>query len=181
MTDAPLYETDPAAWRDHLAEGNRTQARKRVSVDGLILDQQGRILLVNPRYKPGWDMPGGMAEANEPPLDTLRRELSEELGLGVGPRPCLLIIDWVPPHDPWDDLLNMIFHTRTLQPGQISAIRLQDGELDEYRFFTPAQADELLQPRTARRLKSALHALKLGQVLYLQDGYPATGNARPEG
>lgn len=58
---------DPDAWNAYLAEGNATQARKRVAADVLIRDASGRVLLVNPTYKPGWDLPGGMVEANEPP------------------------------------------------------------------------------------------------------------------
>jgi hypothetical protein len=50
----------------YLAEGNAKQARKRVSADAIVRDSSGRILLVDPIYKPDWDMPGGMAEANEP-------------------------------------------------------------------------------------------------------------------
>jgi len=30
-----------------------------------------------------WDLPGGMAEANEWPADALRRELREKLGLDI--------------------------------------------------------------------------------------------------
>jgi hypothetical protein len=62
-----LYERDPEAWNAYLAEGNARQARKRVSADILLRDQRDRILLVDPTYKPDWDLPGGMAEANEPP------------------------------------------------------------------------------------------------------------------
>ncbi len=65
--DAPLYERDPQAWRAYLAEGNAKQPRKRVSADVILRDHAGRILLVDPQYKPDWDTPGGMAEANEPP------------------------------------------------------------------------------------------------------------------
>lgn len=50
---------DPDAWNAYLAEGNATQARKRVAADVLIRDASGRVLLVNPTYKPGWDLPGG--------------------------------------------------------------------------------------------------------------------------
>jgi ADP-ribose pyrophosphatase YjhB (NUDIX family) len=66
---------DVATWHAYLAEGNAKQARKRVSADLLIADHYGRILLVNPTYKSGWDLPGGMAEANEPPVEAAAREL----------------------------------------------------------------------------------------------------------
>lgn len=58
---------DPEAWNAYLAEGNATQARKRVSADVLLRDEEGRVLLVKPTYKPGWDLPGGMAEFVSPP------------------------------------------------------------------------------------------------------------------
>ncbi|GGK55880.1 hypothetical protein GCM10010094_15370 [Streptomyces flaveus] len=74
---------DPEAWNAYLAEGNAKQARKRVAVDVLLRDPAGRVLLVNPTYKPDWDMPGGMAEGSEPPERTVERELMEELGLRV--------------------------------------------------------------------------------------------------
>lgn len=51
-SDAPLYEGDPEAWKAHLAEGNTTQPRKRVSADVILHDSAGRMLLVNPKYKP---------------------------------------------------------------------------------------------------------------------------------
>src|SRR5271165_6955106 len=52
-SEAPLYERDPEAWNAYLAEGNAKQARKRVSADAILRDAQGRILLVDPRYKLG--------------------------------------------------------------------------------------------------------------------------------
>ena len=38
---------------------------------------------MNPAYKENWDLPGGMAESNEPPRAAGERELAEELGLTV--------------------------------------------------------------------------------------------------
>lgn len=75
-SEAPLYERDPEAWRAHLAEGNAKQPRKRVGADVVFRDQQGRVLLVDPRYKPDWDLPGGMSDANEAPAETARREVA---------------------------------------------------------------------------------------------------------
>lgn len=169
--DVPLYQRDPAAWRAYLAEGNARQARKRVSADLLVRDAAGGILLVNPVYKPGWDLPGGMAEANESPLAAIRREVKEELGLDTEPR-SMLCVDWVPPHDPWDDLLAFVFDGGTLSGEQIASIRLVDGEVGEFEFCTASEARERLRPRAWRRTAAALDALRTGQVRYLQDGYP---------
>lgn len=60
-----------------MAEGNARQARKRIAADVLIRDEAGRVLLVDPTYKDGWDLPGGMVEANESPRAAAARELGE--------------------------------------------------------------------------------------------------------
>ena len=125
-SNAPLYQRDPDAWRAYLAEGNATQARKRVSADAVIRNEAGRVLLVDPGYKPGWDLPGGMAEANESPTECIRREVKEELGLDLHAGP-VLCIDWVPPHGPWDDLLAFIFDAGVLPRERIAHIQLLDG------------------------------------------------------
>lgn len=166
----PLYRTDPDAWYAHLAEGNARQARKRVSVDALIRDGQGRVLLVDPAYKPDWDLPGGMVEANEPLIAALQRELSEELGI-TPPIGRLLCVDWVPPHDPWDDLLAFIFDAGVLAADQVVRLHLADSELSAYEFCTPDQARLRLRPYVHRRLAAALDALASGRPTYLQDGY----------
>ena len=84
--------------------------------------RSGRILLVDPTYKPDWDLPGGMSEANEPPAETVRRELNEELDLDlhVGR---LLCVDWVSPHGPWDDSLMFVFDGGTLSHGEIVGLQ----------------------------------------------------------
>jgi 8-oxo-dGTP diphosphatase len=51
----------------------------------IIIDRR-RLLLgrrARPPYAGAWDLPGGFLEANEGPLVGLRRELREELGVGV--------------------------------------------------------------------------------------------------
>lgn len=168
--DAPLYERDPQAWRALLAEGNATQPRKRVGADMLIRDDQGRVLLVDPRYKPDWDLPGGMSEANEPPAQTVRRELKEELGLDLHPG-VLLCVDWVSPHEPWDDSLMFIFDGGTLTGDQIGSLTLLDGELAAYEFCEESHLAARLRPYVWRRLTAAIDALKTGEVRYLQDGW----------
>ncbi len=165
----PLYERDPVAWQQYLAEGNAKQPRKRVGCDLLIRDSEGRILVVNPEYKPDWDLPGGMAEANESPLDAVGRELREELGLSrpVGP---LLCVDWVAPHSVWDDSIMFIFDGGVLRDEELAALRPRDRELLGFRFCDPNEAEKLLRPYFWLRVQGALRALKTGRAAYLQNG-----------
>ena len=169
-SEGALYERDPEAWNAHLAEGNARQARKRVSADMILRDTLGRILLVDPKYKPDWDLPGGMAEANESPADAVRRELREELGLNlqVGD---LLCVDWVSPHGPWDDLVNFIFDGGILDECAIANLQLMDDELRAYEFCDEGQVKDRLRPYVWRRVNSALEALTTRRARYLQDGY----------
>lgn len=161
---------DPDAWSAYLAEGNATQARKRVAADVLLRDAAGRVLLVNPTYKPGWDLPGGMAEANEPPEKAAARELREELGLEVTLRG-LLVVDWVAPHGPWDDQIAFIFEGGTLDSTQ--KLRPHDEELSEARFVTLDKARELLRDRMRYRLDAAVRAATEGRPVYLHNGCAA--------
>jgi 8-oxo-dGTP pyrophosphatase MutT (NUDIX family) len=164
-----LYETDPESWLAYLAEGNARQPRKRVAADVIIRNQAGRLLLVNPNYKPDWDVPGGMAEANESPLDAARREIQEELGLALTIH-ALLCIDWVPPHGPWDDTLVFVFDGGILTPAQVDTITMSDRELDAFNFFTNDEAAELLRPYVWSRTAIALDALGTGRPRYAHYG-----------
>ena len=163
--DKQLYERDPEAWNAYLAEGNARQARKRVAADVILRDENGRFLLVNPNYKPDWDLPGGMVEANEPPIDAARRELREELGLDI-PVGALLSVEWVPPHGPWDDTLVFIFDGGVLAPATIGALTITDDEITAFRFCTIDEACELLRPYVWQRSSAALGALETGRAHY---------------
>ncbi|NBE85240.1 NUDIX domain-containing protein [Micromonospora rubida] len=166
--EIPLYERDPGAWRAYLAEGNAQQARKRVGADVLIRNRRGDVLLVDPRYKPDWDLPGGMAEANEPPHHAAERELREELGLVVRVG-MLLVVDWVPPHDPWDDSLMFVFDGGTVDAGA-DQLRPTDDELSDCRFVSLPDAATLLRPHVWQRLEQAVLALTVGSPRYLVNG-----------
>jgi 8-oxo-dGTP diphosphatase len=163
--DKKLYERDPEAWNAYLAEGNARQPRKRVAADVIVRDHDERLLLVNPNYKPDWDLPGGMAEANEPPIEAAARELREELGLSteIG---ALLCVDWIPPHGPWDDTIVFVFDGGTLSPADIDTLRITDDELAAFRFCTRQEAANLLRPYVWQRAASALDTLSTGQARY---------------
>ncbi|MEV7930751.1 MULTISPECIES: NUDIX hydrolase [unclassified Kitasatospora] len=166
MRPAP---TDTDAWHAYLAEGNARQARKRVSADVILRDQAGRILTVNPTYKEGWDLPGGMAEANESPDEAAVRELREELGLEITVHR-LLVVDWVAPHGPWDDQIAFIFDAGTLSSDLAARVRPHDDELSEAVFLSAPEAADRLRTRQRNRLNAAVRAIADGGSRYLRDG-----------
>lgn len=43
-------------------------------------DESGRLLIVNPTYKPGWSIPGGAIDADESPYLACKRELVRSWG-----------------------------------------------------------------------------------------------------
>jgi hypothetical protein len=45
-----------------IGEAVKALARKRMAAGALFRDEDGRVLLVNPTYKPTWDLPGGRRE-----------------------------------------------------------------------------------------------------------------------
>ena len=151
----PLYERDPDAYEAYLAKGNRTQARKRVAAKVLIRDRQDRILLVDPSYKPAWDLPGGMVELNEPPHVAAKREVKEELGLHVRAT-VLLLVDWVAPHGPWDDSLVLVFDGGVLSDDVVNALQPTSDEIERVDLFPATEMNGLLRGDVARRTHRAL-------------------------
>ena len=65
--------------RDDMTEDHRYS----VSVAGIIVDDEGRALIIQRRDNGHWEPPGGILEHGETIEDGLRREVYEETGLKV--------------------------------------------------------------------------------------------------
>ncbi|MPZ60485.1 MAG: NUDIX domain-containing protein [Propionibacteriales bacterium] len=142
-------------------------AKPRVAAGALFLDEDGRVLLVHPDYKPTWDIPGGYVEPNETPLEACRREVQEELGIKP-PIGRLLVADWAPSPSEGDKIL-FIFDGGILDADEQARIQLE-GELTEYAFYDPDDLDEPLIPRLSRRVRQALDSRDRRIMTYLEHG-----------
>ena len=60
-------------------------ARFTATAGAVIFNDRGEVLLLKHRFRAGsgWGLPGGFMETGEQPIDALRRELREEIGLEV--------------------------------------------------------------------------------------------------
>jgi 8-oxo-dGTP pyrophosphatase MutT (NUDIX family) len=64
-----------------------TDHRHSVSVAGVVVDDEGRALIIQRRDNGNWEPPGGVLEHGETIEDGLRREIYEETGLKIEPGP----------------------------------------------------------------------------------------------
>ncbi|HKR22159.1 MAG TPA: NUDIX domain-containing protein [Pyrinomonadaceae bacterium] len=78
-----LWRSLPARFRRWAMRA--THPRFTVTAGAIIFNDAGEILLLKHRFRAGsgWGLPGGFLEAGEQPVDALRRELREEIGLEV--------------------------------------------------------------------------------------------------
>ncbi|MGW4872671.1 NUDIX hydrolase [Streptomyces chartreusis] len=138
----------------------------------LLFDEQDRVLLVDPTYKPGWEFPGGVVERGEAPARAGMREVAEETGIRLDDVPRLLVVDWERPMPPGYGGLRLLFDGGRLDSEVAGRLLLPGPELRDWRFVTEEEAAELLPPVRYERLRWALRARERGAALYLEAGIP---------
>ena len=138
------------------------------SAAALITDTDApsaRVLLVKPNYRDLWSLPGGILEDGEAPHRGCVREVEEELGLSLPAGP-LLAVGWAAPEGLRPrPIVGFVFDGGVLaDPGQI---RLQEEELDAWRFTEPAEFEQFLPPFAVSRVRAALTARFTGTPAYV--------------
>jgi ADP-ribose pyrophosphatase YjhB (NUDIX family) len=114
----------------------------------IITDEAGRVLFVHPTYRRdrNWSLPGGFTSYGERPIDTVRREVREELGREIDVAGLLA--------EGSGDYGDVAFAYAASFRDPASAIVLSD-ELDEYRYFA-RDALPPMAPPIARLVRAAL-------------------------
>lgn len=131
----------------------------------LITDPGGRVLLVKPNYRDHWSLPGGILDHGEPPHAGCAREVAEETGLTITAGP-LLVVDWLPP-DRERPRPFVFFVFDGGEAGPDARIRLQEEELDGYRFTAPGALGRYVPPFLQARYLAAVRARATGAAVYL--------------
>ncbi|MGW1469083.1 NUDIX domain-containing protein [Streptomyces sp. NPDC002308] len=151
---------------------NPSPTAETVASGVLLFDEHGRVLLVDPTYKAGWEFPGGIVETGEAPARAGVREVAEEIGLVLTAEPRLLVVDWEAPRPPGYGGLRFLFDGGVLRDEDAAGLRLQNSELRQWRFVTEEEAARLLPPTRWTRLRWALRARERSTVLNLEAGVP---------
>ncbi len=153
MTDAPTFE----------------RPSKPVAAACVIRDADGRILCVEPVYRPEWLLPGGYVEAGESPHAACGREVAEELGLDL-PVGRMLAVDHLTGNDPYGESLVFMFDGGRMGAELAAEINLQAEELRSWRFLPVDEAKKILASGLAARIDAVIAAADGGGTLYLEDG-----------
>ena len=143
--------------------------KKRMAASALFLNEQGKILIVKPTYRPDWLLPGGIVEKNESPRQACLREIKEELNIETS-LDKLLCVEHLSEDTQQTESVQFVFYGGLITRSQLPSIVMPEPELSEYRFSTREEAQQLLSCKLARRLPFCLQALEENTTFYLEDG-----------
>jgi ADP-ribose pyrophosphatase YjhB (NUDIX family) len=128
---------------------------KRIISQGLLRDEQGRVLLCELTYKNEWDLPGGVIEVGEAPAPGLVRELTEELAVTVE-IDHLITVNWLPAWRAWDDACIFLFDIGTVDSTYTDQMTLQPTEIKAVHWCDPATVRERATAATIELVESIL-------------------------
>lgn len=120
--------------------------RHSVSVAGIIIDGEGRILVVKRRDNGEWQPPGGVLELDETIEEGLRREIQEETGIEIH----------------IDHLTGVYKNMRlgvialVFRCGPSGGPLRTSSETEEVRWMSAQEVESIMSPAFAIRVRDAL-------------------------
>lgn len=117
-----------------------------VSVAGIVVNDEGKVLVIRRRDNGHWEPPGGILEINETFEDGVRREVHEETGVWVTVERLTGVYK-----NMVHGIVALVFRC-TPESGQIATT----DESREVRWMTPDEAIEVMVPAYAVRVEDAV-------------------------
>ena len=121
-----------------------------LGVRGLVIDAEGRVLLIEHTYIHGWHMPGGGVERGETAEQALARELVEEAGVKLTGTPRLVSLHNNDRNFPGDHVL--LYLCKAWEPCPATS----RGEIHQVGWFSLDALPEGTTASTRARLREAL-------------------------
>ncbi|MFC7014516.1 phosphotransferase [Streptomyces viridiviolaceus] len=130
-----------------------------------------------------WQFPGGNTDTGEDPLETARREATEETGLELGQgRPRLLLTHYLHPGPHWPmGKIGFIFDGGNLTTEQLRRIRLDPAEHDMWAVHDLPEWQRLMGEVPFARLEATERARTGDGPHYLVSGRPLSHARTPGG
>lgn len=129
-----------------------------LGVRGLVIDGQGRVLLVKHSYVTGWHLPGGGVEIGETLSDALTRELREEANVALVDPPVLHGMFFNVRISRRDHVA--VFVVRTFRQGPEP---VTDREIVDHRFFALSELPEDTTPGTHARIAEVMRGAAISE------------------
>lgn len=117
-----------------------------VSVAGVVVDDQGRALIVRRRDNGRWEPPGGVLELKEGVRDGVRREVREETGLEVEPENLTGVYKNME-----RGIVALVFRCRV-----VGGVLAETGEAVAFRWVRPDELGGVMAEAFAIRVADAL-------------------------
>lgn len=147
MSDVGIWRRKVEPWvRPAFFGWARLTRGATLGVRGVATDADGRVLLLEHSYIPGWHLPGGGVDWGETPDRAVVRELVEEAGVQAEGRPRLLSVHDNKANFPGDYVLLYRIDAWAAVPPHAQ------GEIIRTGFFPPDAVPEGATPGTRRRL-----------------------------
>lgn len=133
----------------------RVRRGSTIGVRAIVIDEDGKVLLVRHTYTPGWHFPGGGIELNETAEEALAKELQQETGLLIVGRPRLKGIFLNSAVSSRDHVLTYLCETE----GQLP-IAPPSQEIAELGYYGIEELPDGIDEGTRRRLRELMEGLE---------------------
>lgn len=139
-------------------ESEAGHATPKVDVRGALFDHAGRVLLVREKRDRCWTLPGGWADALDPPAAAVEREFAEEAGLTVRARRLVAVQDGARHNGHGASLWHiykLFFLVEQVDPAQLPVAGLDEETIDVGHF----ELDDLPELSTRRTTSAQLRLM----------------------